>query len=239
MTVESKTPAPIMAQPVIVVGGHTGPAGGATGPTGPIGLPSAVTGPTGALGPIGPTGAEHTGPTGVGAFTGPTGYTGPPGGGPIGPTGMTGPTGPPAYLTGRTKSMYDSGTYGPYGARAQLGFGNTIQYLTHIPGGFCQVTFSGTVRNSAGAGGGETQVVGWSGTGVPPAQGANSPGGSAFAWASQRYVSSDAGQYAAFYITAFVNLTTNSYYWFDISIQSTSGGGSAYVRDLQFTLVEF
>jgi hypothetical protein len=91
MTVQSKTPSPIWAQPVVVVGGPTGPSGGPTGAVGPTGStgPTAlgVTGPTGHIGPTG-----ITGPTGAGAFTGPTGMTGPVGSGNIGPTG-------PAFTT--------------------------------------------------------------------------------------------------------------------------------------------
>jgi len=88
MTVQSKTPSPIFAQPIVVVGGPTGPSGGPTGTTGPTGpVGSAATGVTGSTGNIGPTGS--TGPAGAGAFTGPTGATGPVGSsaGPTGPTG--------------------------------------------------------------------------------------------------------------------------------------------------------
>jgi hypothetical protein len=87
MTTQSKTPAPIMAQPVVVVGGPTGPSGGPIGPTGPTGftgpVATSVTGNTGPRGLTGPTGS-----TGPGAATGPTGFTGPPG-----TPGVTGPTG--------------------------------------------------------------------------------------------------------------------------------------------------
>lgn len=85
MTIQSKTPAPIAAQPVVVVGGPTGPAGGATGvagstgPTGPEGL-GAFTGPTGFIGATGPTGSVG----GIGV-TGPMGMTGPVGIGSPGP----------------------------------------------------------------------------------------------------------------------------------------------------------
>lgn len=99
MTVQSQIPAPITAQPVVVVGGPTGPSGGPTGNTGPTGS-MGLTGPTAATGRTGPTG--NTGPTGVtgaGAFTGPTGYTGPPGS-----LGQTGPTGPVAGAVATTFS---------------------------------------------------------------------------------------------------------------------------------------
>lgn len=78
MTTQSKTPAPILAQPVVVVGGPTGPAGGATGvagstgPTGPVA--TSITGNTGPRGLTGPTGI-----IGAAGITGPTGFTGPPG----------------------------------------------------------------------------------------------------------------------------------------------------------------
>jgi hypothetical protein len=93
MSTQSNTPAPVAAQPVVVVLGPTGPSGGPTGPTGPMGEATitGATGPTGYTGPsvavTGPTGA-----TGAGAFTGPVGMTGPPGSG--GTPGVTGPTGP-------------------------------------------------------------------------------------------------------------------------------------------------
>ena len=115
MPIIDSDPAPIKAQPVVVVlgpTGSTGPAGGPTGPTGPIGI--SIAGPTGSMG-LSITGA--TGPTGssvVTGPTGPTGKTGPPGS--IGPsvTGGTGPTGAGAF-TGPTGQM------GPAGAAANTG----------------------------------------------------------------------------------------------------------------------
>lgn len=90
MTIEVTSPAPVLAQPVVVIGGPTGPSGGptgGTGPTGPSGLsptgttgPTGITGPTGrgATGPIGPTGTTGlTGPQGTPGATGPSGSPGP------------------------------------------------------------------------------------------------------------------------------------------------------------------
>lgn len=135
MTVTVITPAPVMAQPVVVIGGPTGPSGGPTGPTGITGL----TGATGAsvTGPTGITGAGATGPTGVTGARGPTGYSGPPGSpGPtgsassaVGPTGTEGPTGhtgaastgptgntgPSAGPTGNTGNTGPTGTTGATG----------------------------------------------------------------------------------------------------------------------------
>jgi hypothetical protein len=123
-------PEPIPARPVVVVGGHTGPAGG---PAGPTGLPGIEPGPTGNTGPTGPTGKFGTGPTGPASDTGPTGptgLTGPEGTGPEGPTGPsgdvgwtgpmgdTGPTGP----TGVTGPA--TGPTGPYGPVGPGGSGN-------------------------------------------------------------------------------------------------------------------
>jgi hypothetical protein len=97
-------PVLIEAYPVMVVGGHTGPAGGPTGPTGPAGIATLI-GPTGPTGPRGPIG---TGPTGAGAFTGPTG-----------PTGLTGPVG--EGMPGATGSTGDTGPTGPLGFPGQVG----------------------------------------------------------------------------------------------------------------------
>lgn len=134
MTIKVLAPAPIMAQPVVVVGGPTGPAGGptgpsgvtgatgptaqaSTGPTGPFGTgPTGTTGSTGPRGQTGFTGPPGTpGPTGLSA-TGPQGVTGPSGQGPtgaVGPTGNTGPNGGPTGPTGRTGPTGATGMTGP------------------------------------------------------------------------------------------------------------------------------
>lgn len=91
MTVSVNGPAAVMARPVVLALGPTGPSGGPTGVAGATG-PTGWTGPTGFRGATGPTGAASvtTGPTGN---TGPTGYTGPQGLASTGPTGPSGPTG--------------------------------------------------------------------------------------------------------------------------------------------------
>jgi hypothetical protein len=123
-------PEPVLTRPVVVVGGHTGPAGGPTGATGPQGI---TPGPTGVMGPTGPTGVFGTGPTGERGETGPTGptgVTGPLGFGPDGPPGPTGDTGPtgglgptgPKGATGVTGSA--TGPTGPAGPVGPLGGGS-------------------------------------------------------------------------------------------------------------------
>jgi hypothetical protein len=108
-------PAPILARPVVVVGGPTGPFGGPTGPQGVTG-PLGMTGPVGALGPTGSVG--FTGPAGSAAtFTGPTGSTGPAGSPGAAGTGATGPAGVASSTgaTGPTGPLGLSGTVGPTG----------------------------------------------------------------------------------------------------------------------------
>lgn len=121
MPVQVISPAPIVAQPVVVVGGPTGPSGGPTGPTGPSGQSfTGPTGYTGRTGPTGPTGFSATGPTGR---TGPTGYTGPVGNSFTGPTGLgnTGPTGPAGGPTGPTGPL-GTGPTGPTGSTGSTGY---------------------------------------------------------------------------------------------------------------------
>jgi hypothetical protein len=150
MPIEVLKPAMVVAQPVVVVGGHTGPSGGPTGPMGPTG----TVGVTGAVGPIGPTGAvAATGPTGA-AITGPTGpqgMTGPPG---IGSTGAaaTGPTG--VAGPGGVFQTIDSGSPSPTGPfdyffRHQ---GLTIR-LTFSYTGRAFVCFTGMFVNNVAGGG--------------------------------------------------------------------------------------
>jgi len=85
MAVTVNAPAPVMAQPVRVAGGFTGPTGPGVG----------VSGPTGNTGPSGPSGAVGTGPTGAQGPTGNTGNSGPTGAG-----GKTGPAG--SSVTGQS-----------------------------------------------------------------------------------------------------------------------------------------
>lgn len=122
MTVLVQGPARVMARPVVVASGLTGPSGGPTGPTGNTG-PTGVSGPTGARGPTGAAGAASsvTGPTG---YSGPTGYTGPQGNTITGPTGQmgsfTGPTGPSG--AGPTGAIGPTGpSAGPTGATGVTG----------------------------------------------------------------------------------------------------------------------
>ena len=121
MPVTVNAPAPVMAMPVRIAGGFTGPPSGLTGPTGATG--ASQIGPTGPLG-TGPTGAAATGPTGPVGATGKTGYTGPVGSsvtGPAGP-GATGPTGPQgAGPTGNTGPTGPTGGTGPAGTATNTG----------------------------------------------------------------------------------------------------------------------
>jgi hypothetical protein len=139
-------PATVLARPVVVIAGMTGPSGGPTGPTGTTGA-ATVTGPTGATGPTGPLG---TGPTGAGAFTGPTGSpgaTGPQGFGPAGLTGQQGAmgfTGPTGVTGAQGATGADGPTTGPTGPAGPVGppgigsicgqqvpfFGDPTVYLT-------------------------------------------------------------------------------------------------------------
>lgn len=169
MVVQVIASAPVMAQPVVVVGGATGPSGGPTGATGPTG--SSFTGPTGMTGLTGPTGATGggtTGPTGAKGATGPsgppgnigptgnnavgaTGPSGPQGGaGPTGPQGPFGPTGPSGGPTGAT------GITGPTGATGATGPSQTSGWefvadgqgsvLTAKTLGYWEVPFNCTVN---------------------------------------------------------------------------------------------
>lgn len=116
MSTNVVAPAPILAMPVVVVGGPTGPAGGATGVTGPTGA-TGVTGPSGINGVTGPTGMTGSGATGP---AGPTGVAGPPGG----PTGPTGLTGGPGY-TGPTGAGATGATGPSGGPTGPTGVGST------------------------------------------------------------------------------------------------------------------
>lgn len=124
MAVTVNAPAPVMAQPVRVAGGFTGPTGpgvGSTGPTGASG-PTGNTGPLG-TGPTGPSGVASTGPTGR---TGPTGFTGPVGSSITGPTGSTGAQGAASSVPGPTGptgigATGPTGNTGPGGAATNTG----------------------------------------------------------------------------------------------------------------------
>jgi len=233
MATQSSTPAPIMAQPVIVVGGHTGPSGGATGPSGPVGATGAV-GPTGVPGPtgLGPTGA--TGAAGAGAFTGPTGFTGPPGGGFAGPQGSTGPTGPQAISPSRVASGTLAGPFGPYGTSPTfIGAGSTFAFTPTLSG-TVWVAISGQARNSTA--GVSTFIQARWGTGTPPAAGGGNAG---FAFGRLvESVSGSASDKQGFTILAFIfGLAVGTAHWIDLALTSSSGT-SALVQDLHFTLIE-
>jgi hypothetical protein len=250
MTVQSKTPSPILAQPVIVVGGPTGPSGGPTGPTGAIG-PTAIVGATGPTGHVGPAGASSTvtGPTGAGAFTGPTGYTGPPGvvgatgiTGAIGPTGIgafTGPAGPtgPQGLPGSLTGLHRSGGF----ATPQTGVGTNITaYGTGFSGNVPVVTgtflivATGSAQNTGAA---ITNILGIFGTGTSPSRGATAGLGSQFG-STQHIGGSGDGDWIGFSIATVVSgFVIGTNYWFDIAVQSASGS-TAGARDVLIAVVE-
>jgi hypothetical protein len=244
MTVQSKTPSPIQAQPVVVVGGPTGPSGGPTGTTGPTGpIGSAATGVTGSTGRLGPTG--YTGPTGAGAFTGPTGMTGPVGTGNIGPTGptgagaftgpmgSTGPSGSPGSLTG----FHRSGGF----ATPQTGVGTSITayglgFSGNVPTatGTFLIVATGSAQNTGAA---ITNILGIFGTGTPPSRGATTGLGSQFG--STRHIGgSGDGDWIGFSIVTIVTgFVVGTNYWFDIAVQSASGA-TAGARDVLIAVVE-
>lgn len=183
MTVQVIAPAPIMAQPVVVVGGPTGPSGGPTGATGVTG-PSGInaTGVTGATGPFGGTGPTGFGATGV---TGPTGFTGPASVGATGATGAastqtgpTGNTGPTGHIgvTGSTGNTGPLGT-GPTGFSATGPTGNTGP--AGGPTGPSGVGATGPTGNTGPAGGptGPTGIGVTGPTGITGATGAGGGGG--------------------------------------------------------------
>lgn len=235
MSTQVSFPAQIMAKPVVVIGGPTGPAGGPTGVVGPSG-PTGGQGVTGPTGHTGPTGLGVTGPQGEGAFTGPTGNTGPPGSGAPGAMGVTGPTGAPGesvVAAGRTNQA--SNTYGPYGTSpTSIGWGNITSY-TPSKTGQVFLIISGQARCSFGAGAGNMYISARYGTGAPPNAGTSAAGTE---WGSKNHVSADSTEYAGFTITSLLFLGVGTAFWFDLAITSPSGN-NAYVRDVNFTLLEF
>lgn len=238
MAVQSQTPSPIAAFPVVVIGGHTGPGGGPTGPTGADG-PVAALGPTGPRGMTGPDGTGPTGPPGLGAFTGPTGFTGPPGSfggaGFTGPTGATGMTGPRAAEGSFSNILVNqwAGPYGPYGVNTMLGLG--ARYTTKLSG-IIMMTWSGMVRNSAGGAGGGTNIqVRWNTGGSPSA---GNPATGLQIGITVRSFAVNAADYVGFCIPMtmmFVPIGTDR--WYDLSIASTVGT-NAYLQDVYLSIVE-
>jgi len=227
MTTQSKTPAPILAQPVVVIGGPTGPSGGptgVTGPTGPVGAVSATgaTGPTGIVGQTGPTGA-----VGVGV-TGPTGMTGPVGGGIQGPTGPYGAVG-----AGSFKSDYVTGSVGPFGSEVMMGFGANTHYTPNKSGNVL-VMFAGQARNATV--GATTIISGRYGTGPYPGAGVAAIGD--MIRNSQYYVSGTTTDTGGFTIMRLLTLPLNIEHWFDLSVLS-SPGATAYLSNVQTLVIEF
>lgn len=242
MTTQSNTPAPILAQPVVVIGGPTGPSGGPTGPTGAQGEVSltGASGPTGFTGPSGPTG--NTGSTGQGAFTGPTGMTGPPGSfgpastvtGPTGPEGTEGPEGPVGVAAGQ---MF-SNTAATPAANATLndlymGMGASFSFTPAYTGRVF-VSITGMVLNTIDGNG--ANIRGRFNTGTPPANGAFASGG--ILGSVQHFVASSNGGQQGFTVQGCLALTVGSTWWFDLSLQAVTGGAVA-VKDVQFSILEF
>jgi collagen type VII alpha len=239
MSQQSNIPAPIMAQPVVVVGGPTGPSGGPTGATGPAGL-ATITGATGSVGPTGVTGPTGAvGATGAGAFTGPTGRTGPPGSAGAAST-VTGPTGPLGATGASTGigGIYTAASGGPFGP-----YGTTLSFIglgfryTPVSSGRLMLIFAGLARNSTGGTGAGTSIMAKYGTGASPVAGAAGGSGTQFGQFQQSF-SASANDYSGFTVMEIVSsLTLGTTYWFDLAITATAGS-TAYVRDTQFMLIE-
>lgn len=231
MSTQSNTPAPILAQPVVVVGGPTGPSSGLTGPTGPQGSVS-LTGATGPIGLTGPTGFTGSiGPTGAGAFTGPTGRTGPPGSVGAASTGATGPTGPVGvFQSGSGSIVAPTGPAGttPY----MIGLGASF---TPNASGKCFIELAGVALNTTG-GGGSVNISGYYGTGTSPVAGA-SVTGTQFSITQHILTSANTVQIGFTIIGVIPGLTLGTPYWFDLAISTASGTG-AFVKDLQGVAME-
>jgi hypothetical protein len=237
MSTQSTIPAPIMAQPVVVVGGPTGPSGGPTGSvgaTGPTGSAASFTGPTGRTGP---PGTGPTGPTGAGAFTGPTGRTGPPGLGVTGPTGVTGPQG----MTG-SQGPLGPGNFAQTNVAApagNIGGTNTMMglavYLTPTHSGNVVFSVGGVTQNTTASGG--VQIQARYGTGTAPVNGTGASGASA--GAVPNVIPGSTTAQVGFSIVGVVSgLAIGTTYWFDISIMATGAGGGAYVKNVYAACVE-
>jgi hypothetical protein len=235
-------PAPIMAQPVVVIGGHTGPSGGPTGVTGPPG----PTGEQGLTGPPGPTGIGPTGPaghTGPGAFTGPVGMTGPPGSGGIGPMGPTGPAGAtgaagPAATAGEF-TWNTSNSASPVGnvglTEYAMGMGSAF-YIYPVNTGALLVIISGMVTNTTAAGNGVT-ITGRYGYDPAPLNGGTSGLGAVLGLPQHFVASTTAGQQGFIVHGIVYGRLTNVKTWFDLSIVAVTGGGAS-VKDINFSVIE-
>ena len=237
MSTQSNTPAPIAAQPVVVIGGPTGPSGGPTGPsgsTGPTG-PIAATGITGPRGQTGPTG--FTGSTGAGAFTGPTGMTGPVGGGspgPTGPVGVTGATGPQGSIpSGRTANKTLATPLTGIGITVTA-FGVALTYTPSISGNLL-LFVNGLAQNTTAN---TTNVQLQYGTGSPPAAGATTGIGTQLG-ITRRACGAGDGDWVGFgFATTLTGLAIGTVYWCDVAFAG-SGGAGAGVRDVSITILEF
>jgi hypothetical protein len=234
MSTQSSIPAPIMAKPVVVISGHTGPSGGPTGPTGSIG-PVGGVGVMGPAGQTGPTGIGPTGPTGIGAFTGPTGNTGPGGSpGPTGSVGSTGPQGPAgSYHSGSRKVVSPTGGFGT--TPTFLGLNFTIQ---PIESSKMMGIAAGVALNSTG-GGGAVNITAYYGIGTPPVAGDTSNGGTtaAFGLTQHIFTTSNTTQ-VGFTITDIISgMVLGTTYWFDLMVSTDSGTG-ATVKDVQIVGAE-
>lgn len=231
MSTQSNIPAEIMARPVVVVHGPTGPAGGPTGATGPQGTAS-ITGATGPRGLTGPLGTGPTGATGAGAFTGPTGMTGPVGEGGLGPIGWTGPTGTFGSAGYVSNALY--GYAGPYGTN----FVNAGLGVTYTPkrSGLLLLIFSGVAYNAAAAGSTVSVQLQW-GTGTPPSVGSPQAGSTLFT--NQVLSFTSPSQQSGFAINMVVDFTSQIGHqlWFDLAFKSGTGVG-AYIQNITYTVVE-
>jgi hypothetical protein len=232
MSAQSNIPAPIMAKPVVVVGGATGPSGGPTGPTGPQGLQGSqgVIGPTGLTGPLGPTGS--TGATGAGAFTGPTGFTGPPGSfGGTGSIGATGPTGPVGVFQSGSAAL--ASPTGPMGT-TPLMIGLNGDFVPAATGKIF-IAIAGVAVNTTG-GGGSVNISGYYGTGTPPSPG-TAVTGTLFS-VTQHIITASAAAQAGFTVLGLISgLTLGITYWIDLAV-STTTGANAYVKDVKGVAME-
>jgi hypothetical protein len=231
MSTQSNTPAPIMAQPVVVVGGPTGPSGGPTGPTGYTG-PTAATGVTGYTGPTGVTGPTgRVGATGAGAFTGPTGYTGPPGSLGAASTGATGPTGPVGVFQSGSAAL--ASPTGPMGT-TPLMIGLNGDFVPAATGKIF-IAIAGVALNTTG-GGGSINISGYYGTGTAPSPGA-AVMGTLFS-VTQHIITASAAAQAGFTILGLISgLTLGTTYWIDLAV-STTTGANAFVKDVKGIAME-
>jgi hypothetical protein len=256
MSTQSNIPAPVAAQPVVVVHGPTGPSGGPTGPTGPVGE-ATITGATGPRGPTGPFvfGTGPTGSPGAGAFTGPTGVTGPPGsGGTPGATGSTGPAGAFGHgWNARARNPEGIWVVDNVGQETSMGF--QYEFVAQSSGQFLLMV-SGTCGNTLAANR-QVKITGrWNDKAVqaPPGPYETRPSFMGEVWGTpQTLINSSATQRMSFTIMGTIPDPFNGSFdpdtyppisfghtcWLDLSIQdpqSTTSG--CYVADIQIMVLE-